>query len=308
MRVQSYLSTFQTAAEPRCNIYKHIPKEFVRKEKKKYLTFADTMERPARKQVETSLANNYTYKEGDEEYNFWFSKYICSKDEKDKEAALTKCNPELDVGYTAADLFNEKGAAYYCLFFARGCCSNGVNCRYYHKIPCIEDCECIEQTKDIFGRSRFSSFREDMKGVGSFAKETKALYVSEYRLPSNENGVTQMYEILLRHFSLWGELEDINILPHKGYAFIKYTHRCMAEFAKEAMTNQTLDANEMLTIKWANEDPNPRVTEVEENEERKLLLAALDKKRKDKDKDGKRKNLKEQRQKVVNSMMKNFRP
>ena len=47
--------------------------------------FADTMERPARKQVEASLANNYTYKEGDEEYNFWFSKYICSKDEKDKD-------------------------------------------------------------------------------------------------------------------------------------------------------------------------------------------------------------------------------
>ena len=33
----------------------------------------------------------------------------------------------------------------------------------------------------------------------------------------------------------------------------------MAEFAKEAMTNQTLDGKEILTIKWANEDPNPRV-------------------------------------------------
>jgi hypothetical protein len=82
-----------------------------------------------------------------------------------------------------------------------------------------------------------------MKGVGSFAKETKALYVSEYRLPGTEHGVTQMYEVLLRHFSMWGEVEDVNILPHKGYAFIKYVHRCMAEFAKEAMTNQTLDEN-----------------------------------------------------------------
>lgn len=178
------------------------------------------------------MANNYTYKEGDEEYNFWFSKYICSKDEKDKEAALTKCNPELDVGYTAADLFNEKGGAYFCLFFARGCCSNGVNCKFYHKVPAIEDCENVDQTKDIFGRARFSVFREDMKGVGSFSKETKALYVSDYRLPNNDNGVTQLYEILLRHFTLWGDLEDINILPHKGFAFIKYAHRCMAEFAK----------------------------------------------------------------------------
>ena len=102
-----------------------------------------------------------------------------------------------------------------------------------------------------------------MKGVGSFAKETKAIYVSDYRLPSNENGVTQMYEILLRHFTLLGDLEDINILPHKWFAFIKYAHRCMAEFSKEAMTNQALDSNEIITIKWANNDPNPRVAEIE---------------------------------------------
>ena len=147
-----------------------------------------------------------------------------------------------------------------------------------------------------------------MKGVGSFAKETKALFVSEYRLPYGEQGVTQMYEVLLRHFSMWGEVEDVNILPHKGYAFIKFAHRCMAEYAKEAMTNQTLDGNEMLTIKWANEDPNPRVSEMEENEERKMLLASMDKKRRMKDRDEKKKNLKEQRQKVINSMMKNFKP
>lgn len=104
--------------------------------------------------------------------------------------------------------------------------------------------------------------------------------------------MTQMYEVLLRHFTVWGEVEDINILPHKGYAFIKYAHRCMAEFAKEAMTNQTLDGNEMLTIKWANDDPNPRVAEVEENEERKMLLGSMDKKRRMKERDEKRKGLK----------------
>jgi len=147
-----------------------------------------------------------------------------------------------------------------------------------------------------------------MKGVGSFAKETKALYVSEYRLPNGEQGVIQMYEVLLRHFSMWGEVEDVNILPHKGYAFVKFVHRCMAEFAKEAMTNQTLDENEMLTIKWANDDPNPRVAEVEETEERKMLLSSMDKKRRIKDRDEKRKNMKEQRKKVINSMMKNFKP
>jgi|JI6StandDraft_1071083.scaffolds.fasta_scaffold303645_3 hypothetical protein len=38
-RVQTYLASFKTASDPRLNIYKHIPKEFVKKEKKKYLTF-----------------------------------------------------------------------------------------------------------------------------------------------------------------------------------------------------------------------------------------------------------------------------
>ena len=64
----------------------------------------------------------------------------------------------------------------------------------------------------------------------------------------------------------------------------------------------------MLTIKWANQDPNPRVAEVEENEERNLLLGSLDKKRKMKERDEKRKSLKEKREKIINSMMKNHRP
>lgn len=46
-----------------------------------------------------------------------------------------------------------------------------------------------------------------------------------------------MYEILWRNFSVWGEIEDINLVPNKGIAFIRYSHRCMAEFAKEAMVH-----------------------------------------------------------------------
>lgn len=60
-----------------------------------------------------------------------------------------------------------------------------------------------------------------------------------------------MYEILWRHFSIWGVIEDVNLVLGQGKAFIKYQHRCMAEFAKEAMTRQSLDLNEILTIKWA---------------------------------------------------------
>lgn len=53
---------------------------------------------------------------------------------------------------------------------------------------------------------------------------------------------------------MWGELEDIKLVPIKAVAFIKYSHRCMAEFAKEAMRYQALDTNEILTVKWAESD------------------------------------------------------
>jgi hypothetical protein len=73
------------------------------------------------------------------------------------------------------------------------------------------------------------------------------------------------------------------------------------------MSNQALDSNEMLTIRWANDDPNPRVTELEEKDERRMLLGALEKKKKMREKEEKRKNLKMKREKTLASMMKNFK-
>lgn len=63
-----------------------------------------------------------------------------------------------------------------------------------------------------------------------------------------------MYEILWRHFSVWGMIESVNLHVGKGLAFVRYQHRCMSEFAKEAMTRQALDLKEILTIKWAVEN------------------------------------------------------
>jgi len=62
--------------------------------------------------------------------------------------------------------------------------------------------------------------------------------VSDFRVPKHgEEGVKIMYEIIWRHFSIYGEIEDITIKPGKGFAFIRFTHRCFAEFAKECMMN-----------------------------------------------------------------------
>jgi hypothetical protein len=49
-------------------------------------------------------------------------------------------HPDIDSGYTKADLY-EKFSTYFCLFFARGCCAEGVNCRYYHRIPTMAESE-----------------------------------------------------------------------------------------------------------------------------------------------------------------------
>ena len=45
--------------------------------------------------------------------------------------------------------------------------------------------------------------------------------------------------------------------PGKDMAFVRYKHRCWAEFAKEAMQNRNLDSNDILMIKWAVEDSDP---------------------------------------------------
>jgi len=50
-------------------------------------------------------------------------------------------------------------------------------------------------------------------------------------------------------------------LEGKGVAFVTYTSRHSAEFAKEAMSNQSLDNNEMINVRWATDDPNPRAVE-----------------------------------------------
>lgn len=44
-----------------------------------------------------------------------------------------------------------------------------------------------------------------------------------------------MYDILWRHFSPLGDIDDLNVIAAKGVSFIRYKHRCQAEFAKEAM-------------------------------------------------------------------------
>jgi hypothetical protein len=64
--------------------------------------------------------------------------------------------------------------------------------------------------------------------------------------------------VIRRHFAPFGEVERINVIYDKNIAFVRYYKRANAEFAKEAMEHQALDAGEIINVRWANDDPNPR--------------------------------------------------
>ena len=93
------------------------------------------MSRPGRRQVKESKKDT-SYIEGNYDYNIWYDKYLTDRNQQvEKAPSLFKCNPQIDTGYTKADKFEKKGSTYFCVYFARGACTEGVNCRFYHRTP-----------------------------------------------------------------------------------------------------------------------------------------------------------------------------
>ncbi|KAF9183128.1 Pre-mRNA-splicing factor [Haplosporangium sp. Z 767] len=165
-----------------------------------------------------------------------------------KDKAPHRCNPATDSGRTKGT-YNPN--AYFCAFFAKGCCPNGEDCGWLHRIPTRQD--HVDSGMDVFGRERFDEHRDDRGGVGSIRSDSKTLYVGRiHQYPDME-------AIVEKHFKAWGDLERIKILQDKGIAFVTYQSRLNAEFAKEAMANQSLDHGEIVNIRWATEDPNPGI-------------------------------------------------
>lgn len=75
-------------------------------------------------------------------------------------------------------------------------------------------------------------------------------------------------EMVRRHFGEWGEivkselillfstendladpLRTVNILYNRGVAFITYANELQAQFAREAMANQSMDGDEILNVR-----------------------------------------------------------
>ncbi|KAF4976053.1 hypothetical protein FZEAL_7231 [Fusarium zealandicum] len=217
---------------------KKVVKKIIRKKK-----------RPARAQVDPDFISSEPPPQTGTIFNIWYNKWS-GGDREDKYLSKThakgRCNIAKDSGYTKADAIP---GSYFCLRFARGICPQGQDCEYLHRLPGTYD--HFNPNADCFGRDKFSDYRDDMGGVGSFMRQNRTVYIGRIHVTDD------IEEIVARHFAEWGPVERIRVLNTRGVAFVTYVREINAEFAKEAMAHQSLDHEEILNVRWATADPNP---------------------------------------------------
>jgi hypothetical protein len=99
---------------------------------------------------------------------------------------------------------------------------------------------------------------DNRKGAGSYERDMTTLYC--HYGGAGHYTVEQLKKLLVDNFQPWGPVASLYIVTTKTIAFVRYHWRASAEFAREAMDNQGLEgstAGEVLSLRWANEDPNP---------------------------------------------------
>ncbi|KAI8615138.1 hypothetical protein BC830DRAFT_323661 [Chytriomyces sp. MP71] len=224
--------------------------------------FCPLLARPARKQ--SNEFGGKTDQPTGSVFNIWYSKWAGGDrfTSPAMEKAEHRCSIANDCGYTRASKSSS-----FCIHFARGVCAKGPECNFWHRIPLPVD--RVPMAQDVFGRDRHRDERDDMGGVGSFEKDNRTLYVGQLGLDGG------LEDILYRHFIEWGEIEYLRLLKGKGVAFIRFKSRVSAEFAKEAMHCQSLDNNEILNVRWATEDPNPKAALISKRRAEEKVVDAL---------------------------------
>ena len=106
-------------------------------------------------------------------------------------------------------------------------CAKGSECLFFHRIPTPADDARIDELSDVFGRQKHSKHRDDMNGVGSFAKPCRTLYVANLQKTKYDTN-KQLEDSLWKHFSEWGELENCNVIHRLSIAFPRYRYRTSA--------------------------------------------------------------------------------
>ena len=153
-------------------------------------------------------------------------------------------------------------------------CAKGSDCMYYHRIPLPEDDAKCDELHDCFGRQRHNKNKDDMNGVGSFMKPSRTLFVGNL-LKHKYDTPKHLEDAIWKHFQEWGELESCNVIHRLAIAFPRYRLRTSAEFAKEAMAQQALDGGEILSIRWAHDDPNPIAKDSIDRSDKDALVALM---------------------------------
>ncbi|KAM5342339.1 hypothetical protein ACJ41O_013305 [Fusarium nematophilum] len=237
MALATTTTTTTTNTEVAVPTTKKVVRKIIRKKKK-----------PARVQIDPDSITSEPPPQTGTIFNIWYNKWS-GGDREDKYLSKThakgRCNVATDSGYTRADGIP---GSFFCLRFARGICSNGQDCDYLHRLPGTYD--HFNPNVDCFGRDKFSDYRDDMGGVGSFMRQNRTIYVGRIHVTDD------IEEIVARHFAEWGPVEP-RVLNTRGVAFVTYVKEANAEFAKEAMAHQSLDHDEVLNVRWATADPNP---------------------------------------------------
>ncbi|QLQ81915.1 hypothetical protein HG537_0G01690 [Torulaspora globosa] len=210
-------------------------------------------------------------------FNIWYNKWSQGSNEQKRFVSPYRLDPKTHPGVTRGD---KDGTAYFCLYFAKGMCCMGRRCQYMHHIPEDEDHVRLAlktEVLDCFGREKHGSYREDMGGVGSFRKANRTLYIGGLSgaLNNKELKPSQIEGRIRFMFGSLGAIDRVRYVENKNCAFVKFKYTSSAEFAKEAMSNQTLllpsdkeweDRKEGtgLLCKWANDDPDPEAKRREE--------------------------------------------
>lgn len=70
---------------------------------------------------------------------------------------------------------------------------------YLHRLPGTHN--ILAPNVDVFGRDKFSGYRDDMGGVGSFMRQNRTIYIGRIHVTDD------IEEIVARHFAEWGKIE-----------------------------------------------------------------------------------------------------